>query len=213
VSCATLSGVTHRLAEILAGLGVLASAGILAVLLAAPWLEPAAGPPTATAEPSASGTASPSVSPGLALPPLGTFQLDSPLDFGRVCLGIELEARAYPVAAGAQGAATVYWWESAIVDPGHPAACLGRAGDLNVEEAVVEQLRDEDDPAGPPIGYSLLFHLPGPTGAIRDMEVALLTAQSTPDRIQALDMTTTGSGLVFERVSEIDPPLEPAPSG
>jgi hypothetical protein len=202
-----------RPAEGIAGLGIVASAGILAAMLAAPWLVAEGPGPSVAPDPSATASGpGASASPGLALPPLGSFQLDTPLDFGRICLGIELAAGAYPVAPGARGTATVSWWESSIIDSGHPDACATRAGELEVEEAVVERIPDEDDPDGPPIGYSLLFHLPGPTGAVRDMELALLTAQSTPDRLQALDMTTSGSGLVFERVSAIDPPFVPAPS-
>lgn len=202
-----------RLLEAITGIGVLASAVILVAMLAAPWLTSGTEPVGDAASPGPSASA-PTASEGSGPrpPPLGTFALEGPLDFGRICLGIELAAEAYPVAAGVRGAATVYWWESSIVDPGHPEACESRAGDLNAVDAVVERILDEDDPDGAPIGYTLLFHLPGPTGAERDMEVALLTAQSAPDRIQALDLTTTGSGLVFERVTSIDPPFVPLPS-
>lgn len=193
-----------RLVEAITGLAVLASAAILVVMLAAPLLVPAAAVP--------SPEASPSPSDRSEVPPLGQFILNGPLNFGDLCLGMVLEPRAYPVAAGARGAATVLWWQSSIGDSGNPAACQSRAGDLHAEEAVVERIPDDDDPDGAPIGYTLLFHLPGPTGGERDMEIALLTAQSTPDRIQALDMSTSGSGLLFLRTDEIDPPFEPGPS-
>lgn len=199
-----------RLVEAITGLAVLASAAILVAMLAAPLLLPAAAAPSPEVSPSPSAGAAPSAAP--EVPPLGQFVLDGPLNFGDLCLGMVLEPRAYPVAAGARGAATVVWWSSTISDPGNPAACQSRAGDLHEEEAVVERIPDEDDPAGAPIGYTLLFHLPGPTGGELDMEIALLTAQSTPDRIQALDMTTSGSGLVFLRTDAIDPPLAPSPA-
>lgn len=200
-----------RIVELVVALAVAASAFILAAMLAAPWLSTGAAPPS-SAVPTATGVATSPPARSPLTPPVGSFQLGGPLNFGRVCLGIELEPVAYPVAAGGEGVATVYWWESSIVDPGHPAACASRAGDLHTTEAVVRPIPDDGDPEAPPTGYTLLFHLPSAAGGELDMEIALLTSRSTSDRIQALDLTTSGSGLVFERVTEIDPPFVPAPS-
>lgn len=207
--CHPVAGMGSRLGEALVGLGVLASAVILAAMVAVPFL-PAGSAATPSESTSASATAAPSGD--ARLPPLGTYALRGIVGFNGRCLGMELTARAYPVALGAVGEATVYSWQSGIIDPGDPAVCTTRVGDLSEIEATVTRIADEDDPDGPPTGYAIRFHLPAGDAGEVDMEILILAAQSTQELIQALDMTTSGNGLVFERVPEIAPP-EAAPSG
>lgn len=194
-----------RLTELAVGLGVLASAGILAAMLLAPFL-PGPPAPSAAPSPAASGGGTPAPSAEAATPPIGTYRLRGTLGFDGTCLGMILDAAAYPVALGAEGSATVLAWQSPIADTANPAACSTRSGELQREEALVVRVFDEDDPAAGLLGYSVRFHLRGAGGQEVDMDIVILAAQSSRDVIQALDMTTTGSGLVFERVAEIEPP-------
>ncbi|HEX2884309.1 MAG TPA: hypothetical protein VHQ42_07030 [Candidatus Limnocylindria bacterium] len=196
-----------RVVEGLVALGVLASAGILIVMLAAPFVPAPSGDVAATT-PSVgpSAPAASSAEPGM--PPLGLYELRGRLGVASSCLGLELGPQAYPVAAGAEGRATVFAWTSPVSDTGNPEACEGRVGDLLEIQATVTRVADEDDPDGPAVGYALRFHLPVEAGPGEiDQEIVILAAQSSSELIQALDMTTSGNGLVFERVAEIDPPL------
>lgn len=203
---------TGRVVEGLVALGVLASAGILGWMLVAPFLpEPTGTAPTSTPTPSPVVSAPADTEAGT--PPLGTFKLRGRLGVQGRCLGLELGPQAYPVAAEVEGTATVLAWSSPVADSANPQACDGRAGDLHALEAAVTAVADEDDRSGPLVGYSLSFRLPSQGGfGPSDQEIVILLAQSSAEIIQALDMTTSGGGLVFERVEEIDPPLVAVPS-
>jgi hypothetical protein len=147
-----------RIIEVLVGVAVLASAAILVAMLAVPFLAPSpdfAPTQTDTPAPSAAG---PSVS--AAAPPVGTYRLRGRFPLTGTCLGIELGPEAYPAAEGDVGVATVWWWNSSIVDPGNPAVCSTRVAELAETEATVSRTADEDDPDGPPLGYLIEFHIP-----------------------------------------------------
>ena len=174
------------------------SIGILALMLAAPFLpRPSTDGPQAARSPAVSATAAP------VLPPIGTFVSREPLSLGP-CFAIKLGPEAYPVADdAAPGVASVLSWERGMT------GCESRSTQVARVEAHVSRLPGNDPDAE--AGYSLVFTLPGMPGTI---EVALLpTDSSQPTLLQALDLTTSGSGLVLDRVDEVEPTLNPLPSG
>jgi hypothetical protein len=175
--------------------------------------QPASGP----ALPSASARAEPSASTGIGLPPIGFYLQRGPVSFGSgPCLAVELTPRSYPLAEGAEGTATVQWWDRGIFDPGHPDTCATRAGDLHVIEAPVSRVFEGDDPDGRLIGYEIRFPISLEFEGRVNFDFTILLKRSTQEVLQAVVTNPQGTGgLVFDRVEEFDPPLasvQPAPS-
>ena len=181
------------------------SAGVLAVMLASPWLPQAADAPLPP--PSASSPA-PSPTPAEDQPPIGLYLLRGPFSFGP-CLGLELTAESYPVAEAAEGTATVLWWQRGMT------GCDARTGEVQQVTASVARDLAEDD--GHLIGYAIDFILPldgDPEGQSVPAQITILAAQSTSDLLQALETSagSSGFGLVLDRVPAINPVLNPLPS-
>jgi hypothetical protein len=181
------------------------SAGVLAVMLASPWLPQAADAPLPS--PSAP-TPSPSATPPEDQPPIGLYLLRGPFSFGP-CLGLELTAESYPVAEDAEGTATVLWWQRGMT------GCDARTGELQEVSASVARDLAEDD--GHLIGYAIDFIIPldgDPDGQSVPAQITILAAQSTTDLLQALETSagSSGFGLVLDRVPAINPTLNPLPS-
>lgn len=181
------------------------SAGVLAVMLASPWLPQAADAPPPP--PSASSPA-PSPTPAEDQPPIGLYLLRGPFSFGP-CLGLELTAESYPVAEAAEGTATVLWWQRGMT------GCDARTGEVQQVTASVARDLAEDD--GHLIGYAIDFILPldgDPEGQSVPAQITILAAQSTSDLLQALETSagSSGFGLVLDRVPAINPVLNPLPS-
>lgn len=200
---------TSRILEVGVALAALASAVLLGLMLAAPFL-PQLSPsvaPVATPSPSASA-----VAPGVQAP-IGLFQVRGRLAFSGPCMGLDLTEASYPVD-GSAGSARVTWWTPTAVDPGNPQGCATRASDLNQVAATVTPVVDEDEPAADPRGYSVQFRVPlFETDPASRVEIVILLSRSTADQLQALVLSPEGSpGLVLERVESIDPPFEPRPS-
>lgn len=190
------------------------SAGVLGLMLAAPLLPQ---PATGGASPGASAMAEPSASAGMGLPPIGVYLQRGPVSFGSgPCLAVELTPRSYPLAEGAEGTATIRWWDRGIVDPGHPDTCATRAGDLHVIEASVSRVFAGDDPDGRLIGYEITFPIAMEFEGHLTFDFTILLSRSTQEVLQAVVTNPQSTpGLVFDRVEEIDPPLAsmaPAPS-
>ena len=182
------------------GLAVAAtlSAALLAVMLAAPLLpQPSA--------PQASPAPSPSATPAAALPPIGLFQMRTAFSFGP-CLAVELSPESYPVAEG-EGSARVLWWIRGMT------GCDTRTGEVEEVTARTVVVLDSDEPATPPIGYTLTFSVPLEGGPQILASISILARQSTDDLLQAVESAPgSGQGYVFDRVSAVDPPLNPLPS-
>lgn len=185
------------------------SAGLLAVMLASPWLPR----PAEVALVLPSATSSAEASPEVAPAPTGLFRVRGRLAFGGPCIGIELTEESYP-ADDETGSARVLWWTPTAVDGGNPLACDTRAGDLGEVAATIEPRASDDEPDGPPIGYTARFRVPVfEDGPPTNVEILILTERSSGDTLQALVLSPEGSpGLVLDRVAEIDPPFEPRPS-
>lgn len=187
---------------------VLLSGVALVLLFARPFLWPPIPAAVPTLPPSASASAAPGD------PPVGLFELRGRLAFSGPCLGVELTAGSYPSAPGQTGSARVVWWTPTAIDPGNPAACASRSSDLNETTATLEPAADGDDPAAPVIGYSVTFSVPvfeesSPSPA----ELVILLSRSSSAQLQALVISPEGSpGVVFDRVTTIDPPFEARPS-
>jgi hypothetical protein len=179
------------------------SLGMLGLLLAAPLF------PQPDGEASPIATAPPTATPEPILPPLGLFLSRTPLSFGP-CFAIELEPRSYPLGAGGPtGIASVVWWQRGMT------GCDSRSSELGGVEAVVTPIPTDDAPDGP-TGFSLAFRLPlPPDGTEITVEVAILPlTESDPSLLQALEVSSPGAaGLVLDRVGEVNPPLDPLPSG
>jgi len=200
-----------RLLEIGVAIVTALSAGLLALLLAAPLMpQPAAlnEAPSSTPLPSAPA------SPEDVLPPMGLFLMRNPFSLGP-CLAIELEAQTYPVAGGSEGTATVLWWQRGMT------GCDGRTGEVEMVEARTHAVPDSTDPDAPPVGYTLEFSMPlfdfslGPMEDEPPVHVSLtiLTRQSTDTVLQAIeDAPGSGQGYVLDRVPAVDPPLNPLPT-
>ena len=151
----------------------------------------------------------PSATP-VALQPNGLYLLRGPFDADGPCLVLELGEPSYVVNPEATGSARIRWWERAVADPGNPAECLTRAGDVREVPASVVAVRDSN---GTPITYSISFSVPIPvSGAMQDVEISVLLDESTRERLRAIAVRPEdGPPLVFDRVDSIDPPLAPAP--
>lgn len=147
----------------------------------------------------------------VALQPNGLFLLRGPFSADGPCLVLELGVPSYPRDPNATGGARIRWWERAVADPGNPAECLSRAGDVREVSASVVAVRD---PNGTPIAYSISFSVPLPaTGAMQDVEISVLLDESTQEQLHAAAVTPEGGPpMVFDRVDSIDPPLAPTPS-
>lgn len=190
--------------EIGVGVSAALSLGLLAVMLASPWLPQAAEadaplPPTASTRPSAT--------PGADQPPIGLYLLRGPFSFGP-CLALDLRAESYPVADGAEGTATVLWWQRGMT------GCDARTGEVQEVDASVTRELAEDD--GHLVGYAVDFVLPldGSTDQRVPAQITILAAQSTTDLLQALETSAgaSGFGLVLDRVAAVNPTLNPLPS-
>lgn len=183
-------------------LAALLSLGMLGLLLAAPIL------PQPGVESTPTPTAAPSETPEAILPPLGRFVSRTPLSFGS-CFAIELEPRSYPVGEDAPpGLASVLWWEGGMT------GCGARSNELAGVEAEVTKVLSDEGLDGL-IGYNLAFALPLQAGETEiDVEIAILPVrESSPLVLQALELNSPGAGLVLDRFDEIDPTLDPLPSG
>ena len=196
----------HRIIDAGAGVAVLASATLIALLLAAPFLpEPAVPTPLPTA------TVAPSITAEPVAPPLGLFALRGPSSLGP-CLALELEATSYPVADDAPGGtAQIMWWERGMT------GCDTRSSDVGTLAASVMPVADEDAPGADPIGYALRFSLPlgadSGVGTAVSVEITMLARQSTQTLIQAVEtMPANGQGYVFDRVATVEPELMPIPT-
>jgi hypothetical protein len=200
-----------RLLEIGVVIVTVLSAGLLALLLAAPLMpQPSAmnEAPSSTPLPSASAL------PEDVLPQMGLFLMRNPFSLGP-CLALELEAQSYPVAGGVEGTATVLWWQRGMT------GCDGRTGEVETVEARTHVVPDSTDPDGAPIGYTLEFSMPlfdfnlGPMEDEPPVHVSLtiLTRQSTDTVLQAIEEAPgSGQGYVLDRVPAVDPPLNPLPT-
>jgi hypothetical protein len=186
------------------------SAGLLALLLAAPLMpQPSGLPPLASVSPGPSDGGAPEPD----LPPMGLFLMRNAFSFG-ACLALELEPRSYPVAEGTEGTATVLWWQRGMT------GCDGRTGEVESLEARTHVVPDSTDPSAPPVGYTLEFSLPpfDDLGPIEDdapvgVSLTILTRQSTDTVLQAIeDAPGSGQGYVLDRVPAVDPPLNPLPT-
>lgn len=179
------------------------SAGLLAIMLAGPWLPEAAD--AAAPLPSASAAA-PSATADEDLPPIGLYLLRGPFSFGP-CLALELDAASYPLAEDAEGTATVLWWQRGMT------GCDARTGEVQRVTARVARHLAEDD--GHLVGYVVDFLVPPDAASDQRVpaQITILAAQSTADLLQALETSTPGSqGLVFDRVASVEPTLNPLPS-
>jgi hypothetical protein len=144
---------------------------------------------------------------------MGLFLMRNAFSFG-ACLAIELEPRSYPVAEGAEGTATVLWWQRGMT------GCDGRTGEVESVEARTHVVPDSTDPSALPIGYTLEFSLPlfDSFGPIEDeapvrVSLTVLTRQSTDTVLQAIEEAPgSGQGYVLDRVPAVDPPLNPLPT-
>jgi hypothetical protein len=198
-----------RLVDGVVALAVLLSGVALVLLFARPFLWPPTPAAVPTSPPSASASAVPE-----GQPPIGLFELRGRLAFSGPCLGIELTAESYPSAPGETGSARVVWWTPTAIDPGNPAACASRSSDLNETTATLEPATDGDDPSAPVVGYSVTFAVPVfEDSSPSPVELVILLGRSTNAQLQALVISPEGSpGVVFDRVTSIDPPFEPRPS-
>jgi hypothetical protein len=199
-----------RLLEVAVVIVTALSAGLLALLLAAPLMpQPSGLPPLPSVSPGPSDSGAPEPD----LPPMGLFLMRNAFSFG-ACLAIELEPRSYPLAEGAEGTATVLWWQRGMT------GCDGRTGEVESLEARTHVVPDSADPSAPPVGYTLEFSLPpfDNLGPIEDeppvrASLTVLTRQSTDTVLQAIeDAPGTGQGYVLDRVPAVDPPLNPLPT-
>ena len=187
-------------------LAVLASAALIGLMLAAPFL-----PQPVPTEPPASASPLPRLTPEPITPPLGLFALRGPFSLGP-CLALELGPTSYPVAGDApDGTAAVTWWERGMT------GCDTRSSDIGRLEATIAPVADPDATDEGPIGYSVRFSLPlsdeGVPGAAVAVELTILARQSTQALIQAVEtMPTSGQGYVFDRVATVDPDLLPIPT-
>jgi hypothetical protein len=203
-SCILSSMRGRGLLEIGVAVATALSVGLLGLMLASPWLPQAADAPSPQAfEPSGA----PSATPEGEQPPIGLYLLRGAFSFGP-CLAIELSAESYPVAEDAEGSATVLWWQRGMT------GCDARTGEIHEVSAAVARDLAEDD--GHLIGYALDFVLPLDVESEQRVaaQITILAAQSTADLLQALDTSagSSGFGLVLDRVSAVDPPLNPLPS-
>lgn len=145
-----------------------------------------------------------------AFEPSGLFLLQGPLGTDGPCLVLELGEPSYPDDPTIEGTAGVRWWERAAADPGNPAECLTRRGDVHEETAsVVVTVRANDLPAI----YGVHFTLPLTAGGDpRDVDLNILLNESSLEQLHATAVQPAGvPPLVFDRVDSIDPPLGSAP--
>lgn len=197
-----------RLLEIGVVVAAVLSAGLLAVMLAAPFLPQ---PPAVASLPSESPTAS--ATPEASGPPIGLYQMRAAFSFGP-CLALELEAQSYPVAEGAEGTATVLWWERGMT------GCDSRTGEVETVTARTHVVPDADDAAAPPVGYTVEFAIPAvEAGGLREdappirASITILARQSTAALLQAIEEAPgSGQGYVLDRVPAVDPRLDPLPT-
>lgn len=190
-----------RVLEAGVGIAALLSVGLLAVMLAAPWLpqRTAATLPVPTVQPT------PTASAEAGVPPIGLFLLRGPFSFGP-CLALELTPQSYPLAEGAEGTATILTWERGMT------GCDARSGEIEQIDASVSRVVSEDEDARV-VGYAVAFRLPLGDRAESAVEITILANQSTSILVQALETSAQGSpGLVFDRVPSVDPSLNPLPS-
>lgn len=199
-----------RVLELGVVIAAVLSAGLLAAMLAAPFLPQ---PSTVASLSSATPASSASATPAAETPPIGLYQMRNAFSFGP-CLALELEAQSYPVAEGTEGSATVLWWVRGMT------GCDSRTGEVQTITARTHLVPDADDPAAPPVGYTLEFSLPavdafGPTGEAPMISASLtiLARQSTDTLLQAIeDAPGSGQGYVLDRVPAVDPRLDPLPT-
>ena len=122
------------------------------------------------------------------------------------CLAIELSPESYPLDAGSHGMATVLSWERGVTDFAHPDVCRTRRGEVASLTASIHL----DMGAGTseqPIGYVVEFDLAHPTGSERSVEFTILARRSTAQLLQAVTTVGGAQGMVFERVTSVNPPL------
>ena len=122
---------------------------------------------------------------------------------------LELGDESYPADPNATGTASIRWWERAVADPGNPAECLTRAGDVHETPASVVAARGAD---GLFIAYAVSFAVPVPAsdGAVQEVEIHIAPAESSVDQLWAAVLSPQDvAPLVLDRVDSIDPPLGP----
>ena len=143
--------------------------------------------------------------------PVGLYLLAGPLSVDGPCLVLNLDDAAYPTDPGAEGIGTVRWWEPGVADPGDPARCLYRAGEVQEVPATVVALHEADDPGAEVIGHAVRFAVPATVGgAPQDVEIRIGDSRDNPDQLDARLATPDGEAdLRFDRVDAIDPPLAP----
>ena len=146
----------------------------------------------------------------VALEPIGLYLLRGPFDGDGPCLVLELGESSYPADPAGTGTASVRWWERAVADPGNPAECLSRSGDVREVPASVVARRDS---TGTLTDYAVSFSVPlSGSGAPEDLEINVVVGDSTREQLHAVPVRPEGgSRMVFDRVDSIDPPLVPAP--
>lgn len=188
-------------------LAVVASTGLIGLLLGAPFL-----PGQATSAPSPSTTAAPSATVAPGMPPIGLFELRGMMSSGH-CIALELEPQSYPVSPDAPGGtATILWWAPGMT------GCDTRSTEVTSEPATVTPVDDEDEPEEAPTGYAVRFSMPadaraGSAAPSLSAELTILARQSTQALIQAVEtMPVSGTGLVLDRVESVGPELMPVPS-
>ncbi len=142
-----------------------------------------------------------------ALQPNGLYLLRGPFNTDGPCLVLDLDETSYPTDPSAAGAASVRWWERAVADPGNPAECLTRSGEVHEVPASVFALRDS---AGTPVAYTITFTVGAESGAAEDIEINVAVDESNQDQLVATVARPEGvPDLTFDRVDSIDPPLGP----
>jgi hypothetical protein len=199
----------HMGSRILVGvttLGTIISAVVLGVMLAAPFV------PRASSAVEQTPSLTPEPTPAEELPPLGLFLMRDPWFAIDGCLALELRPESYPLDPDAAGAATVRYWQRGIVDPGHPNACSTRIAEIQEIDAEVFAIRGEGSRSAAVVGYAVHFRISA-FGQSLDPGLTILARQSTQDLLQVTNELDPGSGLIFDRVEEVDPELvEPEPT-
>lgn len=149
----------------------------------------------------------PSATPIAVVPPDGLFLHQGPVGGDGPCLVLELGESSYPVDVSAVGTARVRSWEPANRDPNDPARCLTRRGEIHEAEASVVA---SVDPRTGAVAYEVSFSVAGAGSEASEPMLISFDGVQRPDQLRATLVERGGSsGLVFDRIDEIDPPLAP----
>lgn len=193
------------LAEIGVSVAALASAIVLAGMLASPLIPTATPSPLPTPAPA---TPAPS-DVGVPLP-MGLYVARDPLSIGP-CIAIELSPESYAVVAD-HGTATVRHWERGMT------GCDTRSGDVVEVVAEVTAVVNQGGPRDGEIGgYNVAFLVPlsggRPDAPMVNAEIAfLLPDVANAPILQAVEGSGSGFGHVLDRATQVAPSLVPIPT-